>query len=175
MEVERDNLNKMAVLDPIIGARLTSVQFVLDYLILGFDEKGALTSLVWPEIISRAGSTVKFGMQGYRDNLCDPIAQVVSAVHVSEDETITISFGDNALRIRYGKGKLRASGQFSRLLTTFFTSGRDCSMQSETPEPTPNHFRQPNPLQIGFSMGDEKPVGHGFILPCSLIPKSRSS
>ena len=32
------------------GARLTSVQFVLNYLILGFDEKGALTTLVWPKV-----------------------------------------------------------------------------------------------------------------------------
>ncbi len=88
-----------AVLDRIIGARLTSVDFVLDYLILGFDQKGALTSLVWPEIISSAGSVLKFGMQGYRDRLCDLIAQVVSGVDVSKDETITISLGDNHLRI----------------------------------------------------------------------------
>ncbi len=88
-----------AVFSRIVGARLSSVDFVLDYLILGFDEKGALTSLVWPEIISATGSVLKFGMQGYRDRLCDLIAQVVSEAHFSEDETITISFGDNHLRI----------------------------------------------------------------------------
>jgi hypothetical protein len=107
--LERGNVNKMemkhtkieegaAVLDRIIGARLTSVQFVLDYLILGFDGKGAFTSLVWPEI-SIGGSVLNFGMQCYRDRLCDLIPQVVSEVHVAEDETITISFGDNRLRI----------------------------------------------------------------------------
>ncbi len=71
----------------------------MDYLILGFDGKGALTSMVWPEIISTEGSVLKFGMQGYRDSLCDLITEVVSEVHFSEDETITISFGDTHLRI----------------------------------------------------------------------------
>jgi hypothetical protein len=94
-EVERG----AAVFSRIIGARLTSVNFVLDYLILGFDEKGALNSLVWPEIISIAGTALRFGMEGYRDRLCDLITQVVSEVHFSEDETIVISFGENRLRI----------------------------------------------------------------------------
>jgi len=88
-----------AVLCRIIGARLTSVNFVLDYLILGFDERGTLTSLVWPEIISITGSVMTFGMSGYRDRLCDLITHAVSEVHFSEEETITISFGNNRLRI----------------------------------------------------------------------------
>jgi hypothetical protein len=87
------------VLARIVGARLSSVDFVLDYLILGFDEKGALTSLVWPEIISPAGRVLKFGMEGYRDSLCELITQVVSEAHIGDDETITISFGENYLRI----------------------------------------------------------------------------
>jgi hypothetical protein len=87
-----------AALNRIIGARLTSVNFVLDYLILGFDEKGALTSLVWPEISTR-GSVLKFGMQYYRDHLCNLITQVVSEAHVSEDDIVTIWFGDDHLRI----------------------------------------------------------------------------
>jgi hypothetical protein len=87
------------VLSRIIGARLTSVNFVLNYVILGFDERGALTALVWPEIVPIAGSVLTFGMKGYRDSLCDLIAQVVSEVHFSEDETITISLGNSLLRI----------------------------------------------------------------------------
>jgi hypothetical protein len=87
------------VFSRIVGARLSSVDFVLDYLILGFDGKGALTSLVWPEILNPGGIVLKFGMQAYRDGLCDLITQVVSEVHFSEDETITISFGDTDLRI----------------------------------------------------------------------------
>ena len=87
-----------SVFSRIIGARLSSVQFVMDYLILGFDGKGALTTLVWPEI-STAGQAFRFGMPGYRDRLCELITEVVSEVSFSEDETITISFGDSHLRI----------------------------------------------------------------------------
>ena len=77
------------LLSEIRGARLSSVQFVLDYLILGFDEKGALTTLVWPELTSR-NQTVSFGMPGYRDRLCDFITKVVENVNISDDEVIEI-------------------------------------------------------------------------------------
>lgn len=87
-----------SVLGRIIGARLTSVNFVLDYLILGFDEKGALTTLVWPEL-SVAGRILKFGMQGYRDCLCELITEVVLEAEISATDTITISFGVDYLRI----------------------------------------------------------------------------
>jgi len=90
----------------IRGARLTSVQFVLDYLILGFDAKGALTTLVWPEITSR-GETLSFGMQGYRDRLCDLIAKVVENVKVSDDEIIEIALEDGSrieIRLQTYKG-----------------------------------------------------------------------
>ena len=87
-----------ALLRTICGARLTSVQFVLDYLILGFDEVGALTTLVWPDI--RDGDAVfKFGMSDYRDHLCELITQVVKTVEITEDETICITF-ENESRIQ---------------------------------------------------------------------------
>jgi hypothetical protein len=53
----------------LIGSRLTSVQFVLDYLILGFDGEGALTTLVWPQLVA-AERRLQFGDSGYRDMLC---------------------------------------------------------------------------------------------------------
>jgi hypothetical protein len=96
------------VLSRIVSARLTSVDFVLDYLILGFDERGALTTLVWPEVTSN-NKTLRFGMEGYRDQLCDLIGQIVSDAIVSQDETITISFGDRDLRIPLREKK--ASGE----------------------------------------------------------------
>jgi hypothetical protein len=83
--------NGESLLRRICGARLTSVQFVLDYLILGFDEKGALTTLVWPEILDGDNST-KFGTEHYRDRLCALITKIVLDVTVSADETILISF-----------------------------------------------------------------------------------
>jgi hypothetical protein len=78
------------------GARLTSVQFVLDYLILGFDERGALTTLVWPEI-HQGGMATKFGMSGYRDRLCELIEELVKAVEVTQDETIRITFQSDVI------------------------------------------------------------------------------
>jgi|HubBroStandDraft_4_1064222.scaffolds.fasta_scaffold124120_1 hypothetical protein len=90
--VDGANVNDSeASLQSICGARLTSVQFVLDYLILGFDGKGALTTLVWPEI-SSSNTVVRFGMSGYRDHLCELITQVVGTVEMGEDETILIAF-----------------------------------------------------------------------------------
>ena len=87
-----------SVLARIVGARLTSVDFVMDYLILGFDGKGALTTLVWPEIFTE-GSILKFGTQGYRDQLCELITAPVLKAQSSKDQTITISFEHSRLRI----------------------------------------------------------------------------
>lgn len=71
------------------------MQFVLDYLILGFDERGALTTLVWPEI-SHGGNAVKFGMSGYRDRLCGLITHLVTEVKFLEPEVIVILFDDDS-------------------------------------------------------------------------------
>jgi hypothetical protein len=90
--------NGESVLKTIVGARLTSVQFVLNYLILGFDEKGALTSLVWPEVVV-GEKHHKFGMNCYRDFLCELIEKVVSEVKVTSDETVLIKFDSAELRI----------------------------------------------------------------------------
>ena len=81
------------LLQRIVGARLTSVQFVLNYLILGFDEKGALTTLIWPEI-SDHNSLWKFGTNAYRDRLCDLIEQIVEGVAILDNETIIILFSN---------------------------------------------------------------------------------
>ena len=83
------------LLRTIVGARLTSVQFVLNYLIVGFDAKGALTTLVWPEV-SGGDRIVKFGMSTYRDRLCELITHHVTKVNVCEDETIVISFDEGS-------------------------------------------------------------------------------
>jgi hypothetical protein len=92
-------------LSAIHGARLSSVQFVLDYLILGFDEKGALTTLVWPET-RVGGRALTFGTPGYRDELCGFIGRVVQSVDVTADETIVVNFeGKDQLLIPLGADK----------------------------------------------------------------------
>jgi hypothetical protein len=74
----------------LVGVRLTSVAFVLDYLILGFDGRG-LTSLVWPEIIDN-GRKSSYGMEGYRDKLCSLIEKTTKSVAIDDDETIRVEF-----------------------------------------------------------------------------------
>ncbi len=82
--------NKMnAEIQRIVGARLNSVEFVMDYLILGFGPHGALTALVWPEIIDDKTTSI-FGHEGYRDKLCSLIECVVKNATVDLDEVISI-------------------------------------------------------------------------------------
>jgi hypothetical protein len=78
-----------------VGARLTSVQFVLNYLILGFDERGALTTLVWPEI-SQGPVNCKFGEQEYRNRLCELIEKIVTSAGIDERDQITIQLSDGS-------------------------------------------------------------------------------
>ncbi|MGC2634907.1 MAG: hypothetical protein WA215_11915 [Candidatus Cybelea sp.] len=88
-------MRKGEALARLIGARLTSVQFILNYLILGFDEKGALTTLVWPEI-SYERKKISYGTQGYRDELCALIEKVANNVTFDSDEIICIHFENDA-------------------------------------------------------------------------------
>jgi hypothetical protein len=93
-EIERARGEEL--LRTICGARLSSVQFVLDYLILGFDEKGALTTLVWPEVVNN-DLILTFGEPGYRDRLCAFITQVVDDVRIGGDDAMTIRFRGGGL------------------------------------------------------------------------------
>jgi hypothetical protein len=86
---------KEEALSRLIGARLTSVQFVMDYLILGFDERGALTTLVWPEILEE-NRKITFGMAVYRDTLCSLIGKTLQDATMGSDETITFDFESGA-------------------------------------------------------------------------------
>jgi hypothetical protein len=96
-------------LQRILGARLTSVQFVLDYLILGFDEKGALTSLVWPEIVQSDGVT-KHGSLEYRNLLCGLIESVVRETAMQADDTIEVKF-NNSTKLRIPLGTYVGTGE----------------------------------------------------------------
>src|SRR5262245_53722265 len=75
----------------------------MDYLILGFDGKGALTALVWPEVRS-AGTTKRFGVPGYRDALCELIARKVVAAASPDDESVLIELeGDSHIYLQFGE------------------------------------------------------------------------
>lgn len=96
-------------LSRLTGARLTSVQFVLNYLILGFDERGALTSLVWPELLE-SEMQLSFGESGYRDKLCSFIEKVVSNATIDADETIHFEFA-NGTKMQIPLGAYRGAGE----------------------------------------------------------------
>ncbi len=100
---------KEEALSRLIDARLTSVQFILNYLILGFDERGALTTLVWPELYCGT-KEITFGTQGYRDELCSLIEKVVRSVTMEPDETIRINF-DHGMEMRIPLRTYKASGE----------------------------------------------------------------
>jgi hypothetical protein len=112
--LQADWVEQETALSRLVAARLTSVQFVLNYLILGFDERGALTCLVWPVIIDGA-TKISFGGTGYRDKLCSLIEKVVQGIAMERDETIVIHFS-NAVKM---KVPLRSyEGQGERAILT---------------------------------------------------------
>jgi hypothetical protein len=102
-------MEKEQAISRLVGARLTSVQFILDYLILGFDEKGALTTLVWPEI-SVENKTMNFGTEGYRDELCSLIEKVAKNVTMESDDTVSIVF-ENGIEVRIPLGSYKGRGE----------------------------------------------------------------
>ena len=102
-------MEKEQAISRLVGARLTSVQFMLDYLILGFDEKGALTTLVWPEI-SVENKTMTFGTEGYRDELCSLIEKVAKNVTMESDDTVSIVF-ENGIEVRIPLGSYKGRGE----------------------------------------------------------------
>jgi hypothetical protein len=85
-------------LSRLARARLTSVQFVLNYLILGFDERGALTTLVWPELLKK-GEKYIFGMDQYRNELCSLIECIVETVSITHDAVIMMRY-NNGVEMR---------------------------------------------------------------------------
>jgi hypothetical protein len=93
-----NQFERQEALSRLVGGRLTSVQFILSYLILGFDEKGSLTTLVWPEILD-GDEKIAFGTKGYRDKLCSLIEKTAKNVTMEPDETISVDF-ENGIEIR---------------------------------------------------------------------------
>ncbi len=102
-------MKKEEALSRLVGARLTSVQFILNYLILGFDEKGALTTLVWP-VMRHDGKSLSFGTEGYRDALCSLIERFVRNITMEVEEIISIDF-DDGTELRIPLHTLKAPGE----------------------------------------------------------------
>jgi hypothetical protein len=78
----------------ILGAQLSSVEFVMDYVQLHFDGP-TLTVYFWP-VVKRNGNISRFGEPDYRDELCGRIGHKVVSAFLREDEAIDITFDDRA-------------------------------------------------------------------------------
>ena len=74
----------------IIGAELTSVEFVQDYLVLDFED-ASVTLYAWPSVLLEDGSFA-FREPGYRDALCEQIGQDVVQALLEEGAALTIEF-----------------------------------------------------------------------------------
>lgn len=101
-------------LSHIVEGQLSSVQFVMDYLIIGFEPRAAMTSLIWPEIVS-GEDTTRFGSPGYRDQLCELIGQCVRSAGLKAEEVIEIEF-DNGTLLRIPLATFDGPGE--RLIIT---------------------------------------------------------
>lgn len=102
-------------LNVISGARLTSVNFVIDYVILGFDDRGWLTLLLWPSLFVD-GNLLAFGEVEYRNKLCDQISVVVDRVEADGERNMVIHLVNEA-QIRLHLGSPQSFGEKASFLT----------------------------------------------------------
>ncbi len=77
----------------LIGEKLSSVTFVMDYLQVDFDGN-KFTIYVWP-IVTVENIDFKFGDTSYRDKLCSMITKVVMDVTIVDNKEIVINFDNN--------------------------------------------------------------------------------
>jgi hypothetical protein len=83
--------------EDLVGAELTSVEFVQDYLQLKFDGP-TLTFYEWPDVFREEGSYA-YGEPEFRNVLCDLISSGVTAASLVEGEAIEVQF-ENGVSIR---------------------------------------------------------------------------
>jgi hypothetical protein len=84
-----DNI-KENFLDILIGEKLSSVTFVMDYLQADFDGN-RFTFYIWP-VVTIDNTEFKFGDTSYRDKLCTLIAKVVKHVTYIDNKELVIGF-----------------------------------------------------------------------------------
>ncbi|HEY0460838.1 MAG TPA: hypothetical protein VGC97_17005 [Pyrinomonadaceae bacterium] len=76
----------------IIGEQLSAVSFVMDYLQLQFN--GYFLTVLTPLVVVTNDRTYSFGDLGFRDTLCERIAQKVIEIVLTSDY-LRIVFEDN--------------------------------------------------------------------------------
>jgi hypothetical protein len=84
----------MDTLTALVGKKLTSITFILDYMQFGFDD-ARITAITDP-VISVAGSELRLGDTEYRNQLCNQIGSSVVHASVLEGEKIFVEFSSGA-------------------------------------------------------------------------------
>ena len=91
----------------LVGERLTSVTFILDYVQIGFDDAAAL-SVMCPIRVKSAAMMVNSGERSFRDQLCSAIGHPVDAVAVDE-ASLTISVSNIEIELMFAAMDAKAS------------------------------------------------------------------
>jgi hypothetical protein len=81
-------------LQVLIGAQLSAVTFVQDYVQLHFD--GPRLTVFSHPVVMRGDQTFHWDKPGFRDALCSRIAKQVTAARIAYGESICIEFADGS-------------------------------------------------------------------------------
>jgi hypothetical protein len=84
---------ELKLLQTIVGERLSSVEFVEDYVQMRFN--GATLTAFTQPTVSIDNQTLHWGEPGYRDELCRQIGHPVKSVSIRAGEFIEVLFDDN--------------------------------------------------------------------------------
>ena len=79
----------------LVGEKLSSVTFVMDYVQLGFDGT-CLTAYIGPVVTFR-GKVFAWGEPGFRDIICERIGAIVRQAEVVENDAIRMSLSDGGV------------------------------------------------------------------------------
>ena len=84
--------NPLQVLE---GARLSSIEFVQDYVQLRFN--GPTFTAITPPRVRTANQWLEWGKPGYRDALCERIGRLVNRAATIPEQEIRIEFDDGSM------------------------------------------------------------------------------
>jgi hypothetical protein len=82
-------------LQRLVGEKLSSVTFVMDYVQLRFDGP-LLTAYTGPDV-TFGGKVFAWGKPGFRDALCERIGAIVRQAEVVNDDAIRLRFSDGGV------------------------------------------------------------------------------
>lgn len=94
-KMENTNISSQQPLRCIVGAQLSAVVFVQDYVQLQFD--GPVITAVTVPTVTEAEVTFRWGMPRYRDMLCERIGKTVCVASVIEGEEVRVEFDDASI------------------------------------------------------------------------------